>query len=708
MTATVHKSAPLALSPLRSRTAQIIGPALCVVAAQLVFLWISPTASPQVYVLGLTQGLLVALMATGLWLVLRTNQIINFAQADLGYLPATIAVNLVLLSGVNYLLALFGGLVVAVVVGGVIELAIMRRFFRSPRLIATVATIGVAQILGAGALWVPLQLWDRSPIVVPFARETFPIDWTLTVGGLPFRAAHLMTWIVAPLAMAAVAIALQATRFGVAVRASAESADRALMLGIPVKNLHTVVWAVAAGLSFLSLFLSAGLFGLPIGGAFGLTALLGGLCALVVGRNGGLWGVMFSGLAVGLLIQATTWKSSTSLLGLVELPLSDQAVPAVLGIVIVVALLVQHRGSSRVANDRTSTWRDAATVRPVPSELRSVAEVRALRIGGATLALVVAIGLPFVVTSTANLSRMAGLCGVALISLSLVVLIGWAGQVSLGQLAFAAIGGVIAAKATVEWNLDPLLAILAAAIGGAVVATVVGLPALRVRGLYLAVVTLAFALATVGYLLNPSFFSWVPTGRMSERPEVLGVFAIDDPRTFYWFCLAIGLAVIGFVLGLKRFGTARVLSSTRDNEAAVSAYGLSVVGAKLTAFAVSGAVAAVGGALLVYLQRGYTATLFPPQDNLVVFSAAVVGGVGSLLGALIGALLMQGGDWWLPGDWRLLVSGAGVLVVLLMLPSGIGGLIFSGRDALLVRIARRRGISVPSLTGDREDGGSDA
>ncbi|MEZ5238253.1 MAG: hypothetical protein R2716_04700 [Microthrixaceae bacterium] len=566
----------------------------------------------------------------------------------------------------------------------------MRRFFRSPRLVATVSTIGVAQLLVAVALWLPLELWDREPVIAPFDRAVMPLEWTLTVGGLPFRSAHILTWILAPLAVLGVGAVLRLTDLGTAVRASAQSADRALTLGIPVRRLHTVVWATAAGLSFLALFLSAGLFGLPVGGALGLGSLLGGLSALVLGRNGGFLGVVVSAIAVGMLVQAVTWRSSTDLLGLWEVPLTDQAVPAVLGAVIVVALLVQHSGSSRLEADRTSTWSDSGAVRPVPRAVAALPEVRAARFLGALLVAGVLVFLPALVGSGANTSRAAALLAFALVGLSLVVLVGWAGQVSLGQLAFAAVGGVLCAKSILDWGLDPVLAIALAAIGGAAVAAVVGLPALRVRGLYLAVVTLAFALATVGYFLNPTYFGWVPTGRMEVRPDALGVFGIDSPGSFYRLCLVVAALAVFVLEGLRRSRTGRVLVAVRDNEDAAAAYGIPVVRVKLTGFAISGGLAATGGALLVLGQRGYTANLFPAFDNLVVFSAVVVGGAGSLLGGVIGAVLLQGGDWWLPGSWRLLASGAGVLAVLLVLPGGIGAALFELRDAVLRRISARR------------------
>ena len=108
----------------------------------------------------------------------------------------------------------------------------------------------------------------------------------------------------------------------------------------------------------------------------------------------------------------------------------------------------------------------------------------------------------------------------AIIGLSLVVLTGWAGQISLGQMGFVAIGAAVAAKCTSEWNVDITLALLAGGAAGAVAAFVVGLPALRLRGLYLAVTTLVFALAVSSWLLNDLFFGWVPKKRLERLPAV--------------------------------------------------------------------------------------------------------------------------------------------------------------------------------------------
>ncbi len=126
----------------------------------------------------------------------------------------------------------------------------------------------------------------------------------------------------------------------------------------------------------------------------------------------------------------------------------------------------------------------------------------------------------------------------AIIGLSLVVLTGWAGQISLGQMGFVAIGAAVAGKCTSEWNLDLNLALLAGGAAGAVAAFVVGLPALRLRGLYLAVTTLVFALAVSSWLLNDLFFGWVPRQRL-ERPPLFGRIDISTPTRYYVFTLVV-------------------------------------------------------------------------------------------------------------------------------------------------------------------------
>ena len=168
----------------------------------------------------------------------------------------------------------------AVALGAACELLIIRRFFRAPRLVLTVATLGLTQLLAFGGLFLPRAFGEK----VRSQRLDPPFDFTFAVDPLVFNANDLLVLVIAPIAILGIGLFLQRTSVGVAIRAAADRADRASLLGVPVKNLHTIVWAIAGMLAFLALFLRAGMIGLPIGSALSLDFLVRALAALIIGR----------------------------------------------------------------------------------------------------------------------------------------------------------------------------------------------------------------------------------------------------------------------------------------------------------------------------------------------------------------------------------------------------------------------------------------
>ena len=188
-------------------------------------------------------------MAVGMALIYRANRVVNFAQAELGTVPTSFAAAFIIFWGWPYLLGFAAGLVMSIVAGVVIEFALIRRFRNSPRLVVTVATLGITQLLVVIGILIP-RWWGRN---LASERIAPPVDWKLTIGQVVLNANHLIALIVAPLVMMAVAWFLARSRYGVAIRASAERGDRAAMLGIPVGRLNTLVWAIAATMSFVAL-----------------------------------------------------------------------------------------------------------------------------------------------------------------------------------------------------------------------------------------------------------------------------------------------------------------------------------------------------------------------------------------------------------------------------------------------------------------------
>lgn len=673
------------VASLRRVTWQLVPP-LGLVGVQLVFFGM-PAGQ---WVRGLTLGLLTALLAVGMALVYRANRVVNFAQADLGFVPTSLAVGLIVFSGLPYLFGFAVGLAAAIVLGAVVELAFVRRFAKASRLVLTVATIGITQLLAAFALLVP-RMWDRN---AASQRIPPPLDWKLTIGGSTgtvLSANDLIAMIVAPAAMIAVAVFLGGTRLGTALRGSAERSDRALMLGIPVAWLSTLVWSIAAALSFLALFLRAGILGVPLGAALSLQALVLALAALVLGRLRDLPTIVGAAIALGILEYGVSWNASSPLL-----------VTPIIGAAVLVALLAQRRQYGRADRDEAIGWRLADEIRPLRPAVARLPLVRLMRWGTASLVVVGLVLVPLLLR-TDQIIKATAVVIFALIGMSLVVLSGWAGQISLGQMAFVAIGAAVSAKCTIAWNADITLALAAGGAAGAAAAFVVGLPALRLRGLYLAVTTLVFALAVNSWFLNRQFFSWVPQQRV-ERLPLFGRIDLSTPTRFYAFCLVV-LALLYMALrGVRHSRTGRAIVALRENELAAQAVSVSPVPAKLTAFTLSGAVAGVAGGLFVHMSQSFDLASYGAGESLNVFTAAVVGGLGSLFGGVLGAVFLRGSQWFITAaEWRLLSSAVGVLLVLLILPGGLASLVIRIRDRLATLIVARHHLTTPELSAENRE-----
>jgi branched-chain amino acid transport system permease protein len=635
-----------------------------------------------IVVQGALLGGLTALISLGLALVYRANRIVNFAQGDLGAVPAASAVLLIVTSGLSWLAALAAGLVIAIAVGVVVELLVIRRFWRAPRLVLSVATIGLAQVLAGIGLLLP----EWFDVGLPPQSFPAPFDATVTIGTVRFGGNEVVAAVLVPLVFVALALFLRA-RPGLAMRATAEDADRAALLGIHVRRLDTLVWAIAAVLAFLAVFLRAGIVGLPIGSVLGPAILLRALAAAVIGGMERLPTIAFAAVALGVLEQSVVWGWGQRFY-----------VEPVLFVVILVALLLTKPGRGLRSRIEPSTWRAAREPRPVPRALRGTSGVRLAGVavvGGVAALLLV---LPALL-SVSDVNLAAVMVIYAVIGLSLVVLTGWAGEVSLGQMAFVAVGAAAAGSITTRLGWDLGVALVGGGLVGAAVAALIGVPVLRRRGLTLAVISLAFSLVTTAWLLNQQVFGpgtlldWLPRGRI-ERGELFGLVDVSSERAYYYLCVAgLALALLA-VVGIRRSRTGRVLVAIRENEDAARAYGVSSRRATLAAFVVSGFLAAFAGALFVHHQNGLLVDSYTAGESLVVFAMVVIGGLGSVGGALVGALYVRGVTWVLPVQWQILVTGAGMLLVLLVFPGGVGAALADLRDLALRRAARRRGVTV--------------
>jgi branched-chain amino acid transport system permease protein len=643
-----------------------------------------------IFLNGATIGLLYGLLGMGLILVYRANRIINFAQAQLGSVPAVVALLLVLRKDVNYFLVVPIVLLGGALLGAVVEIVFIRRFKDAPRLIVTVATIGVSLLLLVlefqAQTSISGALVTSSRFTTPFTR--FGFDF----GPLVFTGDFIVAAVVTAVICALLGAFFRFTDMGVAVRASAENGERAALLGIPVRRVSTVVWIIAAVLSAVAVFLRAPMVGLTLGSSIGPSVLLYGLAAAVVARMDSLPLCIVAGMGIGIVDQSAIYGTRKASLSV-----------AVMLVVVLVALLAQRARLARAFDTAIGTWQSVKEYRPIPSELRDTSEVATAKTLLAALVLLVTIALP-VLLPDRFAGRFTLVVIVAIVGVSLVILTGWSGQISLGQFGFAGVGAGVAGALTTNFHADFFVCLLAAGVAGAIAAVLIGLPALRIQGLFLAVTTLSFAFTVQYFFLNPDYFSWAlpEQGEVVGRPRLYGRFDVSSDTRFYFVCLFfLGLSLMA-ARSLRRNRSGRIMIGVRDNGRGVQAYGVNLARTRLAAFAISGFIAAVAGGLLAFKLGSVDATTFSAERSISVFTIAVIGGLTSLPGAMLGAIWVEGVPFLFNGSQfvRFLTSGVGLLALLLLVPGGLSEIMFRLRDTFLRWVAARHDIHVPSLVSD--------
>ncbi len=479
--------------------------------------------------------------------------------------------------------------------------------------------------------------------------------------------------------LAALTWFLLRTEAGTAIRGIAENADRARLLGIPVGRLSLLVWLVAGGFAALTVTLTAPGSGLTIDAAAGATVLLPALAAAVVADLELLPAAFVIGVALGVIDQVVRWN------------VDKQATETVVFLgIIMAALLVRHRRTTRVDAD-LSSWSITSGARPIAAALRRLPEVRVTRllIVGAVIAaavLVAALGSP------SQLDEASIWLVYGLVAISLVVLTGWGGTVSLGQMGIVGVGALVAGNLISRWNVDLFLALGGGAVAGGLVALLVGLPALRVRGIFLAVTTLAFAVAVDSFFLNPANFRGLIFEDF-ERPILWRRFDLHSERAIYLVCLGVLVLTLLLVKGLRRARSGRALIAVRDNQRVAAAIGVPTVRTRLVGFVVAGVIAGVAGALHATVLRSIGFHTYETSLSLLVFSMAVIGGLGSLGGALAGVAFVEISGYLFP-KLQLIITGVGMLFVLMVIPGGMAEAAERMRDRVLALVARRRGIDL--------------
>ena len=625
-------------------------------------------------VLGVLNGLTIGLLAAGLVLVFKSNRFLNLAHGQLGAVSALLLAKWVRDSGWNWWVAFVVAVVLGVVTGLLVDRFIFaplrRRTKSSLRLL--LLSLGVSQVLLA-LTFIP----DLNPDASKTTFYPQPFDVSLKIGDVRLTGMDVLTAILVPALIAALALFMKYTVFGKQIRAAANNMDAARLCGISVTRVSAITWALAGAFSAVSAVLQAPGQASGNVSALGPKLLMVTLGAAALGAFGSLPGALAGGLLLGVVNQLVAAETSSA----------KSAILATF-ITILVIVVVRGRAIARVFDLAGAAVEEPPLTRVPPSVARKpIVRFQPVWLGAVSLAALVAWPhLPsFGSSGDRFLLTLVLLYG--LIGVGLTLLLGWGGQLSLGNFALVGLGAYLTARWAGDWTLLALFLVIGTIC--AAVMVLVGLPALRIRGLTLAVTTLGLAVISFEWLYHQT---WVgsdqPFGRVVEQASLgAGLGTPDSGLELYYVSLVVLALGVLMCAALRRSNAGRVILAVRDNERASAAFGISPASVKLAVLALSGFFAGVAGVLWGEAWRALSPGQFTADFSLAVVAIPVIGGLGSIGGAVAAAVLLYGLTFFLGpevaglfGDlgqnlgFNLFLAGSAVISVVMHFPNGIAGL----------------------------------
>jgi sulfate-transporting ATPase len=607
-------------------------------------------------------GAVYTLMAQGVTLIYRASGLINFAQGALAMVGAFTFYELNVVRGVPFPLAFLAAVAFPAAIGGAFYWLVLRRMKNSSPITRVIATLGLLTILEGLAT----IIYADKIIVIGSTLPTDPIN----LGGAIFSVDRL--YLIGIAAAATVVLYLLSTRtlWGLATTAVSENERSASALGWSPDRLSLISWMVGSGMAGGAAVLIIPLTGLVV---TNLTLLIIPTLAVALLASFRSFPLLLAcGVAIGMVQSLAT--------NFVEIT----GVPQSISFLVIILVLVV-RGKSLPLRSHV--------LERLPSLGSGVMRwqyVGPLAIIMAVTALVVPAlwSDAFAVTFT-----------VAVMLLSVVVITGYAGQLSLAQYALGGVGALVAARFVVDAHLPFELAIVVGIVASILVGLLFALPALRTRGINLAIVTLGLGYALQEIIFKNADFSGGASGLTVGGQKFFGI-NIDGllkPGAYAVFTIGAFLLCAWVVTNVRRGRSGRRMIAVRTNERAAASLGVSVLGAKLFAFGLSSAIAGFAGILLVFKSHFVVMDGFDPLASINAVMLTVVGGVGYVLGPLLGAPLAAGGfpgglisHAWPPFDnWLVVIGGVLVIVMLLQDANGLASSNIKLAKAIWGKIWRR-------------------
>ena len=596
--------------------------------------------------IGLGLGAMYSLASQGLIVIYRGSGVLNFAQGAIGMMGAYVFFELRVTLNLPYLLAAAGGIAFSVLVGALSQLLIMRRLNRASPLTRVVATLG-------------LLLTLQSIAVLRYGGRATFVPQDLPLGSFNFTTSIILTFDRAIMLFIAIVLTgvlwwtYRRTRFGLSTNAVAENQLAASTIGLSSERIALANWALGSGLAGLAAILISPIVSLQVSVMTNL--VLAAMAAALVASFSSFPVALLAGLALG--IAQTVLGRFTG-----DYPGVALSVPF-----IVIVIVLMFRGQS-------------LPLRNFLLQRLPVIGTGKVKISYILSGLVIG-SICILWFNPLWLGALTITFGAALIVLSVVVLTGYTGQLSLAQFAFAGFGAWIAGRMVAVWHVEFEVALLVGILATVPLGLVFALPAVRTRGITLAVVTLGLGTSLEFLVFNSSALTGGVAGTNVGSPSIFGfpISAIDYPERYATVLLIVLIVLTLAVANVRRGRSGRRLIAVRTNERAAAALGISVVTAKLFAFALAAGIAAAGGIFLAFRNQEISyGTQFVNFLSISTVGWAMIGGIGFLIGPIIGATLAPGSVgaqalFSLPGDVsRFLPLISGILLIIFVLQNQDG------------------------------------
>lgn len=602
---------------------------------------------------GLITGSIYALLAVGYSLVFSVSGALNLAQGAFVALGALVMYSFMNSAHLPIVAAFLASLCVVGAAVGIIEWVVIRRAVTRISHASLLMMMGGLLTAFEGAAYL---IWGANP----FAFNQFSGAQPVNLGQLSIPTQGF--WVIGAMLASVVALSwlLSRSRWGRGLRATSENMTAARLMGVPVDRMILLSFVAAAVLGVIGGAVIAPLTSLDYTSMASYTNE--GLIAVSLGGLGSVYGALAGGLVLGV-VEAVVSGYVSSLFS-----------TAISLIVLIGVIFLRPQGLlGRVRGGRMDVAeRTAGRIYAPPKLPRGW-----LPGAGVALAVVMLFFPRIIPAGDMRAVNITGLFCLTIVGLDLLT--GVAGQVSLGQAGFMAIGGYTSAILAVHYNVPTLVGLIAGAAGSALVAAVLGVVCGRLRGMYLAIVTLAFGIL-VEALANGLNITGGPSGIAGIPPFSVGGFSFDtDTRMFYlvWILVAVALVLSA---NLIRGNRGRILRAMHGDQVGARSLGLHVTRAKVAVFVISACIASVAGSLYASYFRYLSPDQVGSAQSLTLITMLAIGGMGTLFGPLVGVALLT----YLPlvsqsiANYSMLITGVLLVLFLRYLPAGIWGAVLEG------------------------------